>query len=232
MAPIVIDEEDEEVHEAFPSAPPGDLSGPPGGSGPPGNLTAIPPPCPPAAPPRPIEGLPESLQSPRLAPAPWEPPLPLWQPAGFPPCLWSDPYAATPAVDAWGISGAAPASLSPVHTQDSPDEKTVGQPSHAATEQGAVTASPNGKVVGLEKDSPRSVLLTLCGAWGALSASKDARPGAAPDGATQGKQLLDMLCAGASTSRLTRQQLLMFRRTVPDQQPTAALKTLHVSRIV
>merc|ERR1711957_778517 len=60
-------------------------------SAPPGVHTELPvpphavaePPAPPLAPPGPVRGLPEEVEaqtSPRLAPAPWEPPLPIWQP--------------------------------------------------------------------------------------------------------------------------------------------------------
>mmetsp|Transcript_99406 Transcript_99406/g.176297 ORF Transcript_99406/g.176297 Transcript_99406/m.176297 type:complete len:621 (+) Transcript_99406:143-2005(+) len=90
---------------------------------------------------------------------------------------------------------------------------------------GGSEKAPKVSTSGMENDSPRSVLLTLCGAWGALKTTKDgegpvlsldsAKKGTAPESSKDEPQL-------------SRLELLRFRRALPKtMRPPRELKSLR-----
>lgn len=157
-------------------------------------------------------GLPgASPSSPQLAPAA-DSQLPLWPPQGIVPQLPGG-YPANPwATNYWNpydTSGVVQNQWAGLYSH--PVESTLLPPPLPGVLPGAAYAGGEYQISGysasLEKDSPRSALLTMCGAWGALKAPK-----------AEGDQLLP----GA----ISKIDLLRYRRTAPKGCPKH-LKTLR-----
>lgn len=161
--------------------------------------------------------------SPQLAPSA-DPQLPMWPPMGgvpqlphvSAPSLWPSNYWGgydmPPVQNQWGglysqpnAAGAPPATLPPPLPGVLPGVLPSSLPGAAVY---STTGIPS---AGLEGDSPRSALLTMCGAWGALKAKPE-------------KNGDD---ADLTVNRFPKMYLLCYRRAVPKGSCPKPLKTLR-----
>lgn len=187
-------------------------------------------------------------ESPRLAPAPWEPPLPIWPPQtpssasvapsphGCPSLHWpagflgayapglqpewftplSTPSGAQPyAVDSPAVAPFSPASPSGIHPW------FASIPSTPTTVPQAI----------MKNDSPRSVILTLSGAWGALTTAKSDGVASPKKGRIDLSKIDSQTVKASVDGRLARSELLDFRKAFSGPRPPA-LKSLRVSRVM
>mmetsp|Transcript_20298 Transcript_20298/g.36867 ORF Transcript_20298/g.36867 Transcript_20298/m.36867 type:complete len:624 (+) Transcript_20298:126-1997(+) len=106
--------------------------------------------------------------------------------------------------------GAHPSRPSPVRPPGAP--LPVPHPTVLPSGTSApTTVAPTG---GMEGDSPRSVLLTLCGAWGALKTGKE-----------DGKE------EGDASGGISRSKMLALRNAAGDEERPAALKTFKAKNL-
>jgi hypothetical protein len=84
-------------------------------------------------------------------------------------------------------------------------------------------------VGGMERDSPRSVVLTLCGAWGALKAPVD---GDSPVDATEVVEKGGIVSAGSpEATPLSRSELLGFRKVLKgEKRPPGSLHAVKARK--
>lgn len=167
-------------------------------------------------------------ESPRLAPAPWEPPLPLWPQT---PLSVPSPHGAGELLH-WpaGYAGAYPSSSQPELSIAAlfPPASPAGFSAWSAAAPRSPAAAP--PPVEGRRDSPRSVILTLSGAWGALTTPKNDLAGSSK------KVRIDLAKAAFATEvpladgGLARSELLAFRKACSGPRPRA-LKSLRVNRV-
>eukprot|EP00440_Ansanella_granifera_P073482 gb/GFBE01079736.1/.p1 GENE.gb/GFBE01079736.1/~~gb/GFBE01079736.1/.p1 ORF type:complete len:514 (+),score=55.74 gb/GFBE01079736.1/:1-1542(+) len=137
-----------------------------------------------------------------------------WQYGPFGPCPCGHPPAAM-AARAGGSDATASTPLVLPHYTSS----TAPQLPPAASSS---SGRPGG---GMGGDSPRSVILTLSGAWGALSNNPElmARPAGTVNGVGGQEE-------NAAATPLSKQQLLGFRRATGGDGSGAVLKAVHMPR--
>jgi len=154
------------------------------------------------------------IVSPTTAPpqAPPQAQVPIWPPAdglhsavtnGWPAGMWNS-------YEYYAALGAPPAGFPPYPAPSTPAVQNLPKPAEPPS-------------AGLDKDSPRSVVLTLCGAWGALKTQKGDKPARVRTGAGWQEPPTDLAAA-----RFARADLLGFRKVTPGGHKPGPLKSLRV----
>eukprot|EP00747_Dinoflagellata_sp_TGD_P115242 gnl/TRDRNA2_/TRDRNA2_172116_c0_seq2.p1 gnl/TRDRNA2_/TRDRNA2_172116_c0~~gnl/TRDRNA2_/TRDRNA2_172116_c0_seq2.p1 ORF type:complete len:491 (+),score=78.07 gnl/TRDRNA2_/TRDRNA2_172116_c0_seq2:19-1491(+) len=146
-------------------------------------------------------------------------------PVGSPPPLW--PASPTsPEVQQWHVHAQSPTghvgTPTGYHLPSTPATPTAfGVPvlpamQSQAQQSPAAMMVPNLQAQGLQKDSPRSAILTLCGAWGALApSSPDKRSSGNEHGTLEGAD---------ENMKLSRSKLLGFRDLAADADSKTGAK--------
>mmetsp|Transcript_73330 Transcript_73330/g.203457 ORF Transcript_73330/g.203457 Transcript_73330/m.203457 type:complete len:488 (-) Transcript_73330:152-1615(-) len=172
--------------------------------------------------------------SPSLAPTPEDQQqLPMWPPI-TPNVVWPmNPWGTAPlGQQGWPAYGGVPQGYQPGAVPRTPlelsavlsggDSAAAGLPWALPPQVPSVTPR---QLDGAERNSPRSVLLTLCGAWGALNGDKDR--------AWDGALASDVPSSGGAANALeafshSRSHMLNFRKVVKGKHCPRALKSLRV----